>query len=329
MIPPDPAAAPPASNPIRFDDRVVVITGAGRGIGRDNAIQFAARGALVVVNDNGGPSDGYGDDDPAPAHEVVAAIHAAGGTAIADVNDISEEAGAAALVNRAIDEYGRIDVVVNNAGIACLTPAGIEATTLESFRHYARYNLESAFLVTRQAWPHLVASGQGRVILATSTAGYFGFPDQLPYNSSKMGMVGLIRSLAVEGAPVGILVNGVAPSAYTRLTEQVASRSPNPIMQEWLRASLPVEYITPVVLWLGSQECTVTGHDYDVAGGRVSRLLITAETTGVVARALTPEAVRDRLDEIHALEDIVVIKQGRNHLGMLRSLLAPPAAATE
>jgi len=307
---------------IRFDDRVVVVTGGGRGIGRDNAIQFAARGARVVVNDNGVAADGYGAGDPAPANEVAATIRSSGGEAIADTNDVSDEAGAAALIERAINEYGKVDVVVNNAGIACIHPADIEGTTLDTFRHYQRFNLESSFLVTRQAWPHLAASGHGRVIFATSTAGYFGFPGQLSYNSSKLGMVGLIRSLAVEGAPVGILVNGVAPSAYTRLTEEVAARSPNPVMQEWLRNALPIELVTPMVLWLGSDECSVTGYDYDVAGGRISRLLITAETAGVVARALTPEAVREQLAAIHDQGEIVVIKQGRNHLGMLRNVLA-------
>jgi NAD(P)-dependent dehydrogenase (short-subunit alcohol dehydrogenase family) len=312
---------------IRFDDRVVIVTGAGRGLGREHALRFAARGALVVANDLGGPADGLGPGDESPAREVVASIRAAGGTAISDTSDVSAEHGAEAVVRRAMTEFGRIDVVVNNAGIACITPAGIEDTTLDTFRHYTRSNLESAFLVTRQAWPHLKAYGHGRVILTTSTAGYFGFPGQLSYNASKMGMVGLIRSLAVEGAPFGIKVNGVAPSAYTRLVELVAARSPNPVMQQWLRTALGVEWISPVVLWLGSEECPVSGYDYDVAGGRVSRLLITAETRGMIARPLTPEMVRDRLAEIHDEEGLTIVKEGRNHLGMLRQLLPDSASS--
>jgi NAD(P)-dependent dehydrogenase (short-subunit alcohol dehydrogenase family) len=189
-----------AGGQIRFDGRVVVITGAGRGLGLDHARQFADRGARVVLNDNGGTADGYGPGDPTIAEAAATAIRATGGIAVADTNDVADEAGAKALIHRALDEFGGIDVLVNNAGIGCITPGGIEGTTLDTFRHYMRINLESAFLTTREAWPHLAASERGRVILSTSTAGYFGFPGQLSYNSSKLGMVGLWRSKELHRA---------------------------------------------------------------------------------------------------------------------------------
>jgi NAD(P)-dependent dehydrogenase (short-subunit alcohol dehydrogenase family) len=321
----DPGEASASGSSIRFDDRVVVITGAGRGLGRQHALELAARGARVVVNDLGGEADGGGTGSDKPALEVVDEIIAAGGQAIGDTNDVSTEAGADGLVEQAINAFGAIDVVVNNAGIGCVSPAEVDQISLETFHRYLRVNLDSAFLVTSRAWPHLKSSESGRVVMTTSTAGYFGFPGQLPYNTSKMGVVGLIRSLAVEGARHGIKVNGVAPSAYTRLVEIVAEQSPNPVMQRWLRTALGIEWVSPVVVWLASDECTVTGNDYDVAGGRVARLLISAETSGLLARPLTPEIVRDRLPEIHDEHDFVVIKEGRNHLGMLREILGDPS----
>lgn len=309
-----------AQAPMRFEGKVVVITGAGRGLGRVYAERFAERGAAVVVNDNGSAPDGVGPGSPEPAEEAAAAIVAAGGRAVADVNDVSTWEGASSLVERAAVEYGRIDVVVNNAGIAyTFEPFG--ETSPESFSRFLRVNLESSFLVTRAAWPHLIAAGGGRVLMSSSTSGYFGFAGQSPYIASKMGVVGLVRALAVEGRPHGINVNSIAPSGYTRLVQRVVDLSPNDRVGQWMSKMLDPHLVAPVVLWLAHDTCEVSGNDYDVAGGRVSRLLVTAETKGYLNRQLTPEDVRDHVDAIHDETDYVVIKEGRNHLGMLQGLL--------
>lgn len=317
-----------AQEPMRFDGKIVVITGAGRGLGRVYAEQLAKRGAAVVVNDNGSAPDGVGPGTPEPAEEAAAAIVAAGGRAVADANDVSTWEGASSLIDRAVGEYGRIDVVINNAGIAyTFEPFG--ETSPESFTRFLRVNLESAFLVTRAAWSHLIAAGGGRVVMTSSTSGYFGFSGQSPYVASKLGVVGLVRALAVEGRPYGINVNSIAPSGYTRLVQRVVDISPNDRVGQWMSKMLDPELVAPVALWLAHESCEVSGNDYDTAGGRVSRLLITAETKGYLNRQLTPEDVRDNLHVIHDETDLVVIKEGRNHLGMLQGLLpvedAPPA----
>jgi NAD(P)-dependent dehydrogenase (short-subunit alcohol dehydrogenase family) len=256
---------------LRFDGRVAVVTGAGRGIGRAYARLLAERGASVVVNDLGGSMAGEGSD-AGPASAVAAEIVGAGGTALADTNDVSTVSGADALVGAAVERFGRIDVLVNNAGIirwASFPEA--DADTLE--RHLA-VHVRGAFNTTRAAWPHMVEQQYGRIVMTTST-GMLGLVGNLSYATAKGGVVGLMRNLAVEGAPHGIKVNAIAPAAVTRMAGQSGDEPGTvaPVMAP--------EQVAPMVAYLAHDDCPVTGEIYTAGFGRFARLFV-ATTEGYV-----------------------------------------------
>ena len=200
---------------LRFDDRVAVVTGAGHGLGRAYALLLAARGAQVVVNDLGGALDGTGSDESA-AGAVVAEIEAAGGTAAPCATDVASEDGASAVVATALERFGRVDVVIANAGIVRFTP--FPETTLDGFRRHLDVHVVGSFLVANAAWPHLAEQGYGRIVLATSN-GVHGAPGLAAYGAAKGALIGLMRTLAVEGTEVGIKANAIAPWAVTRMVE--------------------------------------------------------------------------------------------------------------
>ena len=249
----------------RFDGRVAVVTGAGRGIGRAYALLLAERGAAVVVNDLGASIEGTGADQ-GPAHEVVAAIIAAGGAAIADGHDVSDAAGAQAMVDTAVDVYGRLDALINNAGI--IRWAAFPDVSPEDFDAHLAVHLRGSFLVTRAAWPHLVDSGQGRVVMTTS-AGILGLPHNASYAAAKGGVLGLTRSLATRGAKYGLKVNAIAPAANTRM----ADGGPT---------ALDPALVAPLAAYLAHEDCPVTGEVYTAGAGRFARLFL-ASTPGWVA----------------------------------------------
>ncbi len=198
---------------LRFDGRVAVVTGAGRGIGRAHALLLAARGASVVVNDLGSSTDGVGADE-GPAAAVAAEIVAAGGSAVADRNDVASVDGGQALVDAAVERFGRIDVVVNNAGI--IRWAGLPDADLDNIERHLAVHVAGSFNTTRAAWPHFVEQGYGRIVMTTS-AGLFGLPKNLGYATAKGGLVGMTRSLHTAGAKHGIAINLIAPAAMTRM----------------------------------------------------------------------------------------------------------------
>ncbi len=281
---------------LRFEGRVAVVTGAGRGIGREYALDLAARGAAVVVNDLGGGTDGSGSSD-APAHEVVAEIRAAGGTAVADVNSVATEEGAAAIVATAVDEFGRLDVLVNNAGV-----------TLGDWSTMVAVHLSGSFWTARAAWSTFARQGYGRIVNTTSAAGLFGLTvdgpqglDFYAYGAAKMGVVGLTRNLAIEGRELGIKVNAVAPVAHSRLTAWY----PDPKLVAWMAKNFPAGKIAPVVAALGHEQCPVSGDTYSVGGGRVARVFV-AETLGVHQEDLAAADVLERMAEIADVEDAFV-----------------------
>jgi len=243
---------------ISFEGRVVIVTGAGQGLGRNYAQAFAARGARVIVNDLGGSFKGEGAD-VSVAQSVTDAIKAAGGDAIANTDSVEQ---GHRIVQSALDCYGRIDVVVNNAGI--VRDAAFHKMSQEDWEQVIRVHLSGAFQVTRAAWPHMRAQGYGRVVMTSSGAGLYGNFGQANYSAAKLGLYGLAQSLAIEGVSKNILVNTIAPVSASRLIAAV--------MPADLAAALKPEFVTPLVLYLSSEYCKVAAQILEVGGGCVARL---------------------------------------------------------
>ena len=270
---------------IGFDGKVAIVTGAGGGLGREHALLLAARGARVLVNDVGGSVNGEGSDK-GPADHVVAEIVDAGGEAVADSNSVATAEGGAAIVEHAVEAFGRIDIVVNNAGI--LRDKTFHNLTPELLEPVLDVHLKGAFYVTQPAWVRMREQGYGRVVSTTSQSGVLGNFGQANYGAAKMGLVGFTRVLAQEGAKYNIKVNAIAPLARTRMTED--------LMGDAVKKLRP-ELVSPVVAWLASEECSVTGEVFTVAAGRVGRFFV-GMTAGYFNPALSVEDVRDHLDEI-------------------------------
>jgi NAD(P)-dependent dehydrogenase (short-subunit alcohol dehydrogenase family) len=246
-----------------FEGRVAVVTGAGRGIGRAHALLLAARGASVVVNDLGGSMTG-GGADAGPADDVVDEITAAGGMAMADAHDVATERGAGALVATALGSFGRIDVVVNNAGI--IRWADFPDADAENVESPLAVHVLGSFHTARAAWPHFVDQGYGRVVNTTSS-GMFGLPNNVGYATAKAGVVGVTRSTATAGAPHGIKCNLVAPAAFTRMAGAAADDSP-------MATTMAPELVAPMVAFLAHEDCPVTGEIYSAGAGRFARIFI-------------------------------------------------------
>jgi NAD(P)-dependent dehydrogenase (short-subunit alcohol dehydrogenase family) len=279
---------------LRFDGRVAVVTGGGRGIGRAHAILLAQRGARVVVNDLGGGPFGGGSSSE-PAQKTVAEIRRLGGEAVANDGDVTIAADAAALVELALERFGRLDIVVNNAGIDRFVP--FAEMTRALFDEMLAVHLGGSFEVTRAAWPHMLSAGYGRIVM-TSSRGAFGLPAQAHYAAAKSGVIGFMRALSLEGKAHGILVNAILPSAWTRLIEATTQDVGIAVPPE---GRLPTELVSPAVLWLAHHSCEVTGEALVLRGGSVARVLL-AITPGFSDPQLTPELVREHWDEI-ASED--------------------------
>jgi NAD(P)-dependent dehydrogenase (short-subunit alcohol dehydrogenase family) len=282
---------------LRFDGRVAVVTGAGQGLGRQHALELAARGAKVVVNDLGGALDGSGSST-GPAATVVEEITKNGGEAVANTDNVATPEGAQAIVQAALDAFGRIDIVVNNAGI--LRDKSFKNMAPEEFDQVIAVHLRGSFLVTHAAWPHLREQAYGRVVMTTSPAGLFGNFGQANYSSAKMGLVGLTKTLAAEGAKYNIKVNAIAPIAWTRMTEE--------LFPPEYKDKLSVELVTPVVAWLAHETNEGTGETYSVGGGRIARVFV-AEGPGYTQQGgLSVEDVRDNWQQINETEPYLLAK---------------------
>jgi NAD(P)-dependent dehydrogenase (short-subunit alcohol dehydrogenase family) len=273
---------------LSFTGRVAVVTGAGRGIGRAHARLLAERGARVVVNDLGGSMDGEGEDT-GPAQSVVAEIVAAGGEAVADTNDVSTQDGGQAIIDNALNRFGRIDIVVNNAGI--IRWGGLPDVDVANLERHLDVHLIGSFATMWAAWPHFVEQGYGRVVLTTST-GMFGLDTNLSYAAAKAGVVGLARSAKIAGEPHGIKVNLIAPAAQTRMagTEEDPADS-----------IMPPEAVAPMVAYLAHESCPVSGEIYTAGAGRFARLFI-ASTEGYLHQT-GPATIEDVAENWAAIND--------------------------
>jgi NAD(P)-dependent dehydrogenase (short-subunit alcohol dehydrogenase family) len=277
---------------LRFDGRVAVVTGAGRGIGRAYARLLAARGAQVVVNDLGGSMQGDGVD-AGPAAAVAAEIVAAGGTAIADTRDIARPDEGTALVDAAIAAFGRIDIVVNNAGI--MRWAALPELDADALAQHLSVHVVGSFNTTRAAWPRMVEQGYGRIVMTTST-GMFGLPNNTAYATAKAGVIGLTRSLTVAGAGHGIKVNLIAPAAFTRMADPKGAD-----VDEDAVPDMSPDLVAPMVAFLSHEDCPVSGEIYTAGAGRFARLFI-ASTPGYV-HAGAPPTVEDVAAHWAAIND--------------------------
>jgi NAD(P)-dependent dehydrogenase (short-subunit alcohol dehydrogenase family) len=241
-------------------DRVIVVTGAGGGLGREYALTLAKEGASVVVNDLGGSRDGTGAGH-SMADDVIKEIKDAGGRAVANYDSVAESDGAENIIKTAIDEFGKVDGVVSNAGI--LRDGTFHKMPFENWDSVLKVHLYGGYNVIRAAWPHFREQSYGRIVVATSTSGLFGNFGQANYSAAKLGLVGLINTLAQEGAKYNIKANALAPIAATRMTEDIL---PPEVFKK-----LTPEYVAPVVAYLCTEELPETASVFIVGGGKVQR----------------------------------------------------------
>ena len=273
---------------LRFDDRVAVVTGAGRGLGRAYALLLASKGAKVVVNDTGGALTGDGADS-GPAHQVVAEITSAGGEAVACVESVTTPAGGQAIIRAALDNYGRIDILIHNAGN--VRRGSLKEMSYQDFDAVLDVHLRGAFHVVRPAFPLMCDAGYGRIVLTSSIGGLYGNHGVANYAAAKAGLVGLSNVVALEGAADGVLCNVIVPSAVTRMADGLDISAYPP---------MGTELVTPVVALLAHESCPVTGEMLIAIAGRVARALV-AETPGVHRPSWTIEDVSEQIDNIREL----------------------------
>ena len=295
---------------IRFDGKVALITGAGGGLGKTYALQLASRGCQVVVNDLGGKADGTGGGS-SMADQTVKEIIEAGGKAVANYDSVATPEGGKAMVQTALDNFGRIDIVINNAGILRdktfikLEPQDLEAVV--------DVHMKGAFYVTQPAFAKMKEQGYGRIVFTASNAGLLGNFGQTNYGAAKMGLVGLSNVLSLEGAKYNIKCNVLAPVARTRLTEDLLGP---------LADALDPECVTPLVTYLVSEACQETHSIWSVGGGRYARMFVGLTRgwfAGKDAKA-TPEQVRDHVGEIRNTDGYIIPDSIADELKLLMEM---------
>jgi NAD(P)-dependent dehydrogenase (short-subunit alcohol dehydrogenase family) len=274
---------------LRFDGRVAVVTGGGRGLGRSYAMLLASRGAKVVVNDPGGGLTGDGTD-AGPADDVVREIATAGGQAVASTDSVATAAGGKAIIDAALDMYGRIDILIHNAGI--VRRASLKEMSYEDFDAVLDVHLRGAFNVVQQAFPVMCEAGYGRIVLTSSIGGLYGNHGVASYAAAKAGVIGLSNVAALEGAADGVMCNVIVPAAVTRMAEGIDISAYPP---------MGPELVAPVVGWLAHESCSVNGEVFIALAGRVARAVI-AESPGVYRPSWTIEGVGEHVDAIRNIE---------------------------
>ncbi len=282
--------------PIRFDGRVAIVTGAGNGLGKSYALFLTARGARVVVNDIGGSTDGTGQSTT-PAQVVVDEIRAKGGEAVANFDSVTEPEGAENIVKTALDNFGTVDILINNAGV--LRDKTFLKMPLQDFEVVLKVHLFGTIYVTKAAFPIMAEKKYGRIVLATSAAGLFGNFGQTNYSTAKLGIIGFMNSLKLEGEKYNIRVNTVAPLAASRLAAG--------IFPESLIPSLSPELVTPLVAYLCSEGCKASGDIISAGGGFFAKAQM-VESQGIrfePGAEITPELVADRYGDITSMEGAI------------------------
>ena len=276
---------------VNFENRVVIVTGAGNGLGKAYALELGKRGAKVIVNDLGGAVDGSGSGN-SPADDVVNEIIENGGEAVANYDSVATKDGGESIVQTAIDSFGTVDAVINNAGI--LRDKSFANMTEEEFSLIIEVHLKGTYFVTQPAFKIMKENNYGRIVNVASPSGLFGNFGQTNYGAAKMGIVGLTNVLAIEGAKYNIKVNVIAPTAYTRMTEA--------LLPEDVGKLFSAELVTPMVTYLASEACEPTHEIFGVAAGRFARIgIITHE--GYVNTEATAEDIASNIEEIRTITD--------------------------
>jgi NAD(P)-dependent dehydrogenase (short-subunit alcohol dehydrogenase family) len=278
---------------LSFDGRVAVISGAGRGLGRSYALLLGANGAKVVVNDPGGAMTGDGVDAD-PADDVVREIKAAGGEAVACTESVATPEGGQAIIETALDHFGRIDILIHNAGN--VRPGTLKDMSYQDFESVLSVHLRGAFHVVRPAFPLMCEAGYGRIVLTSSIGGIYGNQGVVNYAVSKAGMIGLANAVALEGADDGVKCNVIVPSAVTRMAEGIDISAYPP---------MGPELVAPTVGLLAHESCPISGEMLAAIAGRVAKVYV-AETPGVYRPSWTMQQVGEDLDAIRDMADAQV-----------------------
>lgn len=278
---------------LRFDDRVAVVTGGGRGLGREYALLLASKGAKVVVNDPGGSLTGDGTD-AAPAQSVVDEIVAAGGQAVAAIDSVATPEGGQAIVDTAVERFGRVDILIHNAGT--VRRGSLKELTYNDFEAVLDVHLRGAFHIVRPAFPLMCEAGYGRVVLTSSIGGLYGNHEVANYAAAKAGILGLCNVVALEGATDGVLCNAIVPGAVTRMAEGLDTSAYPP---------MGADLVAPAVGWLAHESCSVTGEFFVAIAGRIARAVV-AESPGVYQPSWTVEQVDEQIDAIRDLSEPVI-----------------------
>ncbi|RJP94967.1 MAG: SDR family NAD(P)-dependent oxidoreductase [Desulfobacteraceae bacterium] len=306
---------------IRFDGQVAVITGAGGGLGRVYALELAKRGAKIVVNDLGSARDGSGGGSATPAQKVVDEIKAAGGEAVANYDSVSTPEGGENIVKAALEAFGKVDILINNAGI--LRDKSFTKMDPENWRTVLDVHLNGAYHVSRPAFKVMREKGYGRIVMTTSAAGLYGNFGQTNYSSAKMGLVGLMNAMKLEGKKYNINVNTVAPLAASRLTED--------ILPPELFEKMKPEFVSPLVVYLCSTKCAVTGNIYNAGMGFFNRAAVVTGPGTTIGSAEHPPAIEDIIEK-HAT--VASLKNGKfyfelnEQVGDLINAFSAPAEST-